>query len=197
MGVQQTTGLIGIIEVMTWNVRWEWKFIICVFFHVRQWFGKRKSGRGLLVLKGCAAFSVYHPPSFRAKFFFFFFFENLYQCPSLKYNFTREISRPVYKAFLSLSWHQWGSLLDAKAGKYLSLYLILFSFFLNKFFNHLLSRHCPSFRIFVMIQHLIDYVKVLWIKRNPEKSAKIIWTWFRLIQNTSVQDVAAVLAVTC
>lgn len=145
MGVQQTTGLIGIIEVMTWNVRWEWKFIICVFFHVRQWFGKRKSGRGLLVLKGCAAFSVYHPPSFRAKFFFFFFFENLYQCPSLKYNFTREISRPVYKAFLSLSWHQWGSLLDAKAGKYLSLYLILFSFFFKQILQSSAFQALPFF----------------------------------------------------
>lgn len=153
-------------------------------------------GEDFLFWKAVLRFLSTTPP-LSEQSFFVFFFENLYQCPSLKYNFTREISRPVYKAFLSLSWHQWGSLLDAKAGKYLSLYLILFSFFLNKFFNHLLSRHCPSFRIFVMIQHLIDYVKVLWIKRNPEKSAKIIWTWFRLIQNTSVQDVAAVLAVTC
>lgn len=37
MGVQRTTGLIGIIKVMAWNVRWEWEFIICVFSHVRQW----------------------------------------------------------------------------------------------------------------------------------------------------------------
>lgn len=134
MGVQWTTGLIRIIKVVAWNVRWEWEFIACVFFHIRQWCLENVNlGEDFLFSKPVLCFQS--TPTFPQHAYSRISI-NVLHC---KYEFTGEISRSVYKAFPCLSRHQWGSLLDAKAGKHLSPYLVLFA---NKFFNHLLSSCC-------------------------------------------------------
>lgn len=95
MGVQWTTGLIGIINVMAWNVCWEREFIICVFLHIRQWCLEDVNlGEDFLFSNPVLCF-LSNPPFPQHTFLRISI--SVLHC---KYVFTGEISRSVYKALL-------------------------------------------------------------------------------------------------
>lgn len=98
---------------------------------------------------------------------------------SCKCNFTEEIARSVYKAFLCLSRHQRGSVLDAKAGKHLSPYL-----------SYLLTNSltiCFQVAVF-LLGHLLHYKTVFHLLYNLVYTLEV-WSYqlklFEVVQINS------------